>query len=911
MAYYNKETKELFQEFETDINGLSKIEAEKRLLANGRNEIKKKAKISALKILFSQFSNILIILLIIAAMISLLLGQRNDAIVLLCIIFLNSGIGFFQEYKASKAIEALKKMISETATVIRNGEKIQIPTTEIVIGDIIILSEGDKVPADARIIEESALKIDESVLTGESVPESKITKSISKLDLLPQDQKNMVFTGTSVTHGTAKAIVIATGEKTEFGKIANMTQTIEEELSPLQKEISLVGKVAARVAITISIIVLLLGILRGNDILEMFLFAISISVAAVPEGLPTTLVISLSIALQKMAKKNAIVRRLSSVETLGATTVICSDKTGTITKNQMTVKKIWTNEKIIEITGLGYEPIGEFSEKGKKINPTKIKELNFLLHLSLLCNNSKLSQNEKNEYSIIGDPTEGALVVMCEKIGLKSEQLNKKYQRILEIPFDSETKRMITINNYENEKYAFSKGALHEILKICDKLLINGKEISLTKNLLNKILEQEKIMGEDALRVLGFAYKKIGKNDLSKLNEKQFVFLGLAGMNDPPRPEIKEAVRVCKEAGIRINIITGDFGITAKAIAKEVGIAKDSTPIITGDELEKMADTQLMLILKKEAIFARVSPLQKLRIVSLLQDMGEIVAVTGDGVNDAPALKKASIGIAMGIAGTDVAKESCDMVLADDSFATIISAIREGRIIYDNLKKLVYYNLAGITGEIFVVFISILLGLIFHTTLLPLLAIQILLIDLGVEVLPSLAFAFEPEEKGLMQRNPRNPKERILNKSILLRLFMVGTLISIGALFLFYRELTMSGWVYGASIDLHKIAYIKATTMVFFTIIMFQMFNAFNSKTQEQSLFKTNILNNKWLILAVTSSILMMVAFSYIPFFNMILHTSPLSLFDWVLIVGISSTIILFEEIRKFILRRSQTKILG
>ena len=826
MAYYNKEIKEIFAEFDTDLNGLSKEEAKKRLILNGKNEIEKKAEISALKILFSQFSNILIVLLIIAAIISLILGQKNDAIVLLCIIFLNSSIGFFQEYKASKSIEALKKMISESATVIRNGEKLQIPSTEIVTGDILVLFEGDKIPADARIIEEYSLKVDESVLTGESVPESKFVK-------------------------------------------------------PIQK----------------------------NDLFQMFLFAISISVAVVPEGLPTTLVISLSIALQKMAKKNAIVRRLSSVETLGATTVICSDKTGTITKNQMTVKKVWVNNNTINISGAGYEPIGEFSLNGKKIDPKKSDELNFMLNISLLCNNSKLTKNDKNEYSLIGDPTEGSLVVMGEKAGLKSDILKKKYARLSEIPFDSETKRMITINNYENKKYAFSKGALHELLKICSKVLVDGKEKTLDKKMLEKIFEQEKIMGEEALRVLGFAYKKLGSKDSKKLNEKDFVFLGLVGMNDPPRPEIKEAVRICKEAGIRINIITGDFGITAKAIAKEVGIAKDSTPIITGDDLENMDDTKLMAILKKEAIFARVSPSHKLRIVSLLQDMGEVVAMTGDGVNDAPALKKASIGIAMGIAGTDVSKESSDMILADDSFATIVNAIREGRKIYDNLKKLVYYNLAGITGEVFVIFIAIILGMFFHTTLIPLLAIQILLIDLGVEVLPSLAFAFEDEEKGLMKRSPRDPKGRIVNKSVLLRLFMTGLLISFGALFLFYRELMLSGWTFGESIDMHKIAYIKATTMVFFTIIMFQMFNAFNSKTQEQSLFRTNIFNNKFLVFAVLSSVTMMMVFSYIPFFNLILHTAPLTLFDWTLIVGISSTILFVEEIRKFFLRRRISNI--
>ena len=905
MTYYNKEINETLEELNTKKIGLTSKEASSRLLINGKNEIKKKEEVNALKIILAQFSNILIILLLVAAIISLILGQKNDAIVLLCIIFLNSSIGFFQEYKASKAIEALKKLVSQNARVIRDGKEIQIDSKDIVIGDILILNEGDKITADGRIIEDSSLKVDESILTGESVPESKTSQIQKKHDLLPQDQKNMVFMGTNVAHGTAKVVVTATGEKTEFGKIANLTQTTQEELSPLQKEISLVGHIAAKVAVTISIIVLLLGIIRGNDLLEMFLFAISISVAAVPEGLPTTLVISLSIALQKMAKKNAIVRRLSSVETLGATTVICSDKTGTITKNQMTIKKIWTNNKTFEVTGSGYEPKGDFLYNNKKVDVLKINELNFLITSSILCNNSKLVKDGIN-YKILGDPTEGALNVMTEKSGINTDEIIKKYPRIQEIPFDSDTKRMITINKYEKSNYAFSKGALNQILKICTKINIDGKEVKLDSKILKKIQEQEKIMGEEALRILGFAYKKISLNESKKIIEKNFVFMGMVGMHDPPRPEIKEAVKICKESGIRINIITGDFGITAKAIAKEVGIADDNTRIITGEELEKIDDSKLMIILKKETIFARVSPEHKLRIVSLLQTMGEVVAVTGDGVNDAPALKKASIGVAMGISGTDVSKESSDMILTDDSFATIINAIREGRKIYDNLKKLVYYNLAGITGEIFTVFIAIILGIIFQTTLIPLLAIQILLIDLGVEVLPSLAFAFEDEEKGLMNRPPRNPNERILNKEMLIKLLIIGLLISIGSLFLFYRELTLSGWSFGESIDMHKIAYIKATTMAFFTLIMFQMFNAFNSKTQEQSLFKTNIFTNKFLIIAVLSSILMMVAFSYIPFFNLILHTSPLTLFDWVLIVGISSSIIFVEEIRKLLIRKTK-----
>lgn len=906
MPYYNKQADEIFAELSTGVSGLSGHEAKARLDRHGANEIRKRVDTSAIRILFSQFSNILIIILIVAAVLSLAFGQRGDAIVLLCIILLNSGVGFLQEYKASKAIESLRNMISPVAAVVRDGQACVIKASEVVVGDILVLSEGDKIAADARIIDENELKADESLLTGESLPQKKTSRSIHNTDLLAQDQRNMVFMGTSITHGNAKAVVVATGMKTEFGQIADMTQETGEEPSPLQKELIDIGRITAKVTLVISVIVIALGVFKGQDFLYMFFFAISIAVAVVPEGLPTTMTISLAMALQKMARKNAIVRRLSSVETLGATTVICSDKTGTITKNQMTVRKLIANDRIIEVTGAGYEPEGEFFEDGNRVDLSDVGDFRMLFNIATLCNNARLMPPDgvgKN-YGMAGDPTEGALIVAAAKAGIDRNALEQQYSRIHEMPFDSEKKRMITVHSRDGHRIALAKGAPDMIMRMCGRILAEGIESALDAGTVARLVRHEEEMGRQALRVLAFAYKELPPDASMRITEKDFVFAGFMGMIDPPRAEIADAVRVCKEAGIKINIVTGDHGATAKAVAMEVGIANDSTAVVTGVELEKMDDTRLEKILRSETIFARVSPSHKLRIVSLLQDMGEVVAVTGDGVNDAPALKKASIGVAMGVSGTEVAKESSDMVLLDDSFATIVTAIREGRKIYDNLSKLVYYNFAGITGELFTVVVAVIIGLFYDFSVLPLLAIQILLIDLGVEVLPSLALAMEAEEKGLMTKAPRNPTARIVNGRFLKRLAVSGLLISSGALTLFYMELAASGWKFGDSLATHEAAYVKATTMAFFSLIMFQMVNAFNAKTKTESLLKINPLGNKYLVAAVAVSIAMMMAFSYIPFLNVILHTAPLSAADWLLIVAVSSTILIVEEIRKYMERK-------
>ncbi|MBR9690799.1 cation-translocating P-type ATPase [Candidatus Woesearchaeota archaeon] len=902
MTYYNKHINEIFTELSTSEHGLGKREANRRLKSNGPNEIAKKKQFDILKSIFSQFTDLLIVILLIAAIISLLLGERTDAIVIIIIVAINSLIGFLQEFKASKSIEALQKLVTPTARIIRDGKEIEVSAKDVVTGDIVILEEGDKIPADARIIQENELRTDESSLTGESIPQRKQANIISKQDIVCADQKNMVFMGTNITHGNGHAIVTATGKETEFGKIASLTKEIQEEKSPLQKEVAYIGKFTAKATAIIGFLVILTGLFIGEGFFKMFFFAVSLAIAVVPEGLPTTLTISLAIGVQRMAKKNAIIRKLQSVETLGSTTVICSDKTGTLTKNEMTVVKIFANNKFIRVSGVGYEPKGDFFDENKKIE--SIKNYEALFKTAVLCNNAALSEPEGNRttWGIIGDPTEAALLVAAKKAGFDKNEMMDDYKRLHEMPFDSEKKWMITINEYKGKNHAYLKGAPGEVMDLCDKIMINGKLHRLTKRLREEIIELETSMGSEALRVLGFAYREVD-DDFSHRNvEKEFVFLGMMGMMDPPRPDVKEAVKQCMDAGIRINIITGDFGETARAIAKQVGIADDNTQVITGEELEKIDETRLTEILKNEVIFARVSPEHKLRIVTVLQEMGEVVAVTGDGVNDAPSLKKADIGVAMGISGTDVSRESSDMILSDDSFTTIISAVEHGRRIYDNLKKLIFYIFTGITGELFTVLFALIFGFMFKLPL-PILAIQILLIDLGAEILPSLALALEPEEKGIMQRQPRQKKYRIINKGMLTRLVVLGWIISIGAIFLFVKTLILGGWVPGQIVDTHSALYAKATTMVFATIIIFQMFNAFNSKTQKESLFKTNILKNPYLIFSVILSTLMIFSFTYFSFFNTALHTTRLTLLEWGQIILISSSILIFEEIRKFFLR--------
>ncbi len=885
--WHTLNVEEIYKEFDTSYDGLNEQEARKRLSIYGRNELKQEKRQSWINIFINQFKNFLIIILLVATVISFLIGEFLDAVIIFVIVILCAFLGFVQEYRSEKAVEALKRLAAPEAKVIRNGKEMKILASEIVPGDIILIETGDKVPADARIIEEINLQVDESMLTGESHAVKKITFPLENIGLALADRKNMVYAGTIVVSGRGKAVVVATGMNTEFGKIANMLQDVEIEETPLEKKLNVVGKYLGIISLVICFLAFLLGIYRGYNVVEMFIWSVSLAVAAVPEALPAVVTGALAIGTERMAKKNAIVRRLPAVETLGCTTVICSDKTGTLTKNEMTVRKIYTG-KTIHVTGHGYETKGKFIEKNKEILPLKDRQLKLLLEIGSLCNDAVMTNK-----GIIGDPTEGALIVLSKKAGIDYEELRKNLPRAGEIEFDMERKRMTTLHFIDGKYYAYIKGAPEGLLELSNKIMINGNVLEINERRKKEVLKKIEEMSRDALRVLGFAYREVPERLVLKeeMNaekiESDLIFVGLVGMIDPPRPEAKEAVKLCKQAGIKIVIVTGDHLLTASAIAKEVGIIDkiDERVAITGEDLERMSDEELDSRISNIRVFARVSPHHKLRIVEAFKRKKEVVAMTGDGINDAPALKAANIGIAMGIAGTDVTKEASDMILADDNFATIVNAVEEGRVIYENIKKYLIYLLSCNIGEVLILTTSFFLGL---PTLL--LAMHILIVNLITDGLPALALGIDPPVKDIMKRKPRNPKENIFNKRRILLLLLIS-------LTMFAVTLPIALY-YLKNYDL-----VKAQTITFAIIIVYQIFNAYNCKTEDKSIFEVNLFDNKWLNLSVLFSFLFLIALIQIPFIDRYLHLVDLTLNDWFIVLLAGSSAILAGEIGRFLIR--------
>jgi P-type Ca2+ transporter type 2C len=694
-AWHTRKTDEVIQELSSNTaNGLDEEEAKLRLSRYGFNELVKEKGISPIRLFLKQFTNILVIILLIATGLSLVIGETIDALIIFAIVIASALLGFFGEYRSEKAVEALKKMTAPVATVFREGKEKKIPANSIVPGDIIVLYTGDKVPADARLIEAFNLKIEEAALTGESAPVNKNTAVLPDQTQL-NDKANMVFTGTIVAYGRGRAIVTSTGMHTEFGKIAKMVQSTIKIQTPLERRMAVVGKWIGSLAILISLGVATIGIIQGRSIIDMILWAVSLAVAAVPEALPAIVTGALAIGMYRMAKVNTIVKRLPAVETLGSTSVICSDKTGTMTKGEMTVQRIYLNERVIKVTGIGYEPEGEFLYEGQTLSPDN--ELRILLKTAILCNDAKL-EKEQGRWTVKGDPTEGALITAAAKAAIWKEDLDKQEPRIAEIPFSSERKRMTTVHISKEQKIAYMKGAPEVVLEKCTKMLVNGKIQKLNKEQKNQLFKITEVMALQALRNLGFAYKNLS-NNTERINEeieKEFVFVGIAGMIDPPRSEVKDAIHLCKTAGIKVVMVTGDHQLTAKAVATELNLIDENAEankVITGTELDKISDEQLTEMVEQVAIYARVAPEHKTRIVKAWKAKDHVVAMTGDGVNDAPALKMSDIGVSMGISGTEVAKEASDMILADDNFASIVKAVREGREIYDNIKKYLTYLL--------------------------------------------------------------------------------------------------------------------------------------------------------------------------------------------------------------------------
>ncbi|MEK6969725.1 MAG: calcium-translocating P-type ATPase, SERCA-type [Nanoarchaeota archaeon] len=864
-------TEETFKQLKSSEQGLTAHEAELRLHQYGLNELKAEENARFLKILLRQFISPLVWILVVALIISIALNQIADSIIIAAIIILNALLGFTQEYRAEKTIEALKKMASLKAKVLRGGKEIKIDSKYVVPGDVLILETGDKISADARLIEIHALETQEGPLTGESQPVTKELKLLTEKTSLA-DRKNMIYSSTIITNGRGRAIVIATGMKTEVGKIAELIEEAPEKLTPLQKDLWKLGKYLTIAVIIIAIIVFLAGIFSGQPALVMLLTAITLAVAAIPEGLPAVITICLALGVQQMIKRKALVRKLPSVETLGCVNVICTDKTGTLTHNEMTVTKIWANNNVYGVTGSGYNPEGKFVINQKLANPEPLYEL---LKIGLLCNDAKL-EGKGDEWKVNGDPTEAALVVSAKKAGLIKNEF--KESRVEEIPFSSERKMMTTIHKTEKKLIAYTKGAPDLIINACTKILINGKEVRLDSSKKKELHLQNEAFGQEALRVLGFAYNDVFTTKENA--EKNMVFVGLQAMIDPPRKEVKEAIKKCQDAGIRVIMITGDQIMTAKAIAKELGITGKA---VTGQELESL---DLNKEIDKINIFARVDPKHKLNIVNALKNIGQVVAVTGDGVNDAPAIKKADIGIAMGITGTDVAKEASDMILVDDNFASIVSAIEEGRAIFDNIRKFVNYLLSSNLGEIVIIFLASLFGMP-----LPLTVIQILWVNLITDGLPATALSFDPHPDEIMKHKPRHPKESILSRALSWDIILFGSLMGIASLILFF--------LYQGS------GLAKAQTIVFTSLVLFELVRLQTIRSE----YQLGIFSNKILLGAVLFSIALQLLIVYTPI-NVWFNTVPLALIDWVILILCSVVLLLvYKIIQKLILKKIKTEL--
>ncbi|MEW5899831.1 MAG: cation-translocating P-type ATPase [Acidobacteriota bacterium] len=824
-------------------HGLNDEEVRERLAVYGPNELKKEEKISPLAVLLHQFTNILIIILLIATVLSAAVGELVDAALILIIVFFCAVLGFVQEYRAEKALEALKKMLSPTVSVIRNGKEQEVPSKDLVPGDILLLEAGYKIPADARLVEIASLKSDEAALTGESVPVSKDIRPLAE-QVRVSDRKNMVFTGTTVTYGRGKAVVTSTGAATEFGKIAEEVATVEEEKTPLERRTAEIGKWLGIISLSICFLIVVVSLVREavsstlefSFLIKMVIFAVALAVAAVPEALAAIVTGALAIGMHQMAKRNALIRKMPAVETLGCTTVICSDKTGTLTKGEMTIRRVYVDGGLIHVTGAGYAPVGEFrpTELGSS---AENGSLNFLLTGAVLCSDASLEKKEE-KWSIKGDPTEGALVVAAAKKDLNPTEIRLENPRVEEIPFSSERKRMTTVHQMaDGRKIAFMKGAPEIVLERCGSLSHKQVMRPLEKKDRAQILAANEGMAQDALRVLCVAFRELpdGVTYSEEILEKNMVFLGLMGMIDPPRDEVKDAIGVCREVKIKPVMITGDHKLTAVAVAKEIGIFQDDDIVLTGDELEKMEEEELEEIVKKVTVYARVSPMDKIKIVRAWKKAGEVVAMTGDGVNDAPALKQADIGVAMGITGTDVAKEASDMVLNDDNFATIVKAIERGRWIYDNIKKYLFFLLQCNIIEVVVIGGAVLaLG----PDYLPLLPAAILYINLATDGLPALALGVAPPDPDIMKRPPRDPREKTFSKDFTCLLGLAVLLWSPFFLFIFFH-------------DLKEISH--ARTEMFFLFIVVELLVALDSRSIKYSIF--TLRPHKWLVLAVFSQL--------------------------------------------------------
>ncbi len=907
--------------------GLSREEAQRRLEVYGYNELSERPRPGFLRMLLDQFNNFLVIILIIAAVVSLLLGEVVDAIAIMVIVVLNSIVGVIQESKAEQALAALKKMAAPNAQVIRDGHQITIPSRELVPGDLIVIEAGNYIPADLRLVESYNLKVEEASLTGESVPVDKDEDVVLDEDVTLGDRLNSAFMSTIATYGRGKGIAVATGMKTEIGKIAEMLQSYEEEETPLQGKLNQLGKALGIVCLTICGLIFIYGLIRDTqfstifndgllayftnekkDIVGLFMTAVSLAIAAVPEGLPAVVTICLALGMQQMIKRHALIRKLPAVETLGCATVICSDKTGTLTQNEMTIVQMWANDKKIKITGEGYNPSGAYYFNEAVFDPLSDSTISLLLCGGLACNDAKLEEGQDDKggktWRMVGDPTEGAIVVAAAKSGLLREYIEQSCPRVMEIPFDSDRKRMTTIHEIsgaENTSLAVSclpspviayiKGAPDIILDLCTNVVLNGKEVPLSEKKKEEILSINKNMAGQALRVLAVACRHLQAKPSSAdhaVIERELTFVGLMGMIDPARPEVKEAIKVAQGAGLKSVMVTGDYKDTAVAIAGDIGLLTPGGKVFTGAELDKMSDEELVRDIDRADAFCRVSPQHKTRIVDAFKAKGNVVAMTGDGVNDAPALKRANIGVAMGISGTDVTKETADMVLTDDNFASIVSAIEVGRTIYANIRKFVYFLLACNIGEILIVFFSMLLGMP-----VPFRPIMLLWLNLVTDGAPALALGLEKGEPDIMKRPPRPTNEPVVNRDMRVGLIVVPIVDTIAMLTVFWIGLIR----YPGNLA-------AAQTMAFVALCSSELLRAYTSRSEHYSIFSIGVFSNRWMQWAVGSSFIMVLMAVYVPFLRPFFGTAFLGAADWLCMLPFIIMAPLAAEITKVFLRK-------
>jgi Ca2+-transporting ATPase len=882
-AWHTEPVDNILTRLRSGPDGLTEDDVAERLGRYGPNALQTTSRVSAISLLVEQFKNVLIIILLVATVLSAFLGHTMEAIAITIIVMFAVLLGFVQEYRAERAMEALRRMVAPTSRAIRAGREVEIPASQLVPGDIVFLAAGDRIPADLRLMDAINLQVDESPLTGESVPVEKQTEPIRAPDVPLGDRTNLAYSGTAATYGRGRGVVVATGMETEFGKIAKMLQQVEARRTPLQQNLDRVGRTLARGALVVVAVIVGLGLLRGQPLLDMLVFGIALAVAVVPEALPAVVTISLAIGVQRMAKRHALVRRLPAVETLGSARVICSDKTGTLTKDQMTVRRLAVSGHIVSVTGTGYEPDGQFfhDDEPGGASPDVVR----LLRAACLASDARLTRSDEDgSWQIQGDPTEGAMVVAAAKAGLLKADLDTEFPRVDEIPFTSETKRMTTIHTTPDGVVAYMKGAPEVVLESCTWVAGGKTTDALDAEGRQTILETATQMAGDALRVLAVAVKPDATRATA---EEEMTLLGLVGILDPPRPEAKTALERCRAAGIRVVMITGDHPHTASAVAAELGMSH-ADRVVTGAELNAMSDEQLAREVSDIGVFARVSPRDKLRIVGAWQSGGFITAMTGDGVNDAPALKQADIGVAMGITGTDVSKEAAAMSLTDDNFASIVAAVEEGRGIYDNIKKYLSYLLAANIGEIGLVAGAAVFGLP-----LPLTAVQILYVNLLTDGLPALALAVDPPTDELMRRPPRDPRTGVWTRSVVTLMIVAGgwsTMVNVG----------LFAWALSARGVEHAMA------LVFVTLVLIEFAKAYAFRSDRYSVARQPFAN-KWLNRAVAWELVVLAAVVYSPWLQVPLGTFAFSAGDWLLAAGLAATVLPVLDLTKWVLRRGTT----